>query len=360
MTYKLSVERTHTFKSKSRLIAGYDLERTEGLFDLRQTVASPDDQSRVVDADGSSHLRHAQSIHALYASFEHPLGAWTMLAGLRFEQAEIDAATDYFRVYPSLHVIDKLDEHQSLTFSYSRRVERPFWQDLNPDVVRRDDTSFRQGNPDLAPSEVDSLEGGWSWEDGHSSLSATAYLRRSHDNVTYITTPISETAVMTRPENLGQSQSGGLELVAAGRLLTGLDATLSGNAYYNEIDASNLGFEGTRSTVGYEAKAALNWRMTARNRMQINIETTGKQLTPQGYRQGSTAVDFGYRFQLRPNFAWVATVSDLLASRRSRVVLDTPSISSSSTSRQPGRIVFVGVSWSMTEDKNVERFEYDK
>ena len=165
--------------------------------------------------------------------------------------------------------------------------------------------------------------------------------------------------LVVQPVNLGQSQSGGLELVAAGRIVAGLDATLSLSAYYKEIDASNPGVDGTRSTIGYEGKAALNWRESARNRAQVNVEAK-KELTPQGYIRGSAAVDVGYRFQVRPNFAVSVTASDVFASRRNPLVLDTLAITGLETVRQPGRIVFVGVSWTLAASKEAESFEYEK
>ena len=359
ITNEWSIERTQTFESKARFIVGYDAERTEGKYEVVQTLPTLVGEPVVIDDDASWTFAHEQTIHALYASLEKPFGAWTVLAGLRLEQADVDAARDYFRAYPTLHFADKLDEHNTLTFSYSRQVERPYWRSLYPDVWRIDAHTLYAGNPDLKPSERDSLEGGWSWEDGHSSLSATVYARRTHDEFTDVTT-VSGDVLVIQPTNLGQSQSGGLELVAAGHIVSGLDATLSGNVYYNEIDASNLGFDGRKSTFSYEAKAALNWRVSARNRAQINVEANGKALTPQGYKRGSVEVDLGYRFQIRPNFAVLATASDVFASRRDDVVLDSLTITSSDKLRPQGRIVFVGVSWTLAADKNAESFEYEK
>ena len=360
VTTELSIEHTKTFESKARFIAGYDAERLQGRYDLVQTVPTLVGEPVVIDDDASWQFAHEQTIHALYASFEQPFGKWTVLAGLRLEQAEMAAASDYFRVYPTLHFAEKLDEHNTLTFSYSRQVERPYWRSLYPDVWRIDEQALYAGNPDLKPSEMDSLEAGWSWEDGRSSLSATVYARRTHDEFTDLNTVNDDGVLVMQPVNLGQSQSGGLELIASGRIVDGLDATLSGNAYYKEIDASNLGFDGTRSTISYEAKAALNWRVSARNRAQVNVEAKGKELTPQGYLRGSAAVDVGYRFQVRPNFAVLVTASDVFASRRISLVLDTLAITGAETVRQPGRIVFIGVSWTLAAEKNAENFEYEK
>lgn len=360
LTTEFSVEGTRTFESKARLITGYDLERLDTLENFGITIPVPAGQPHVPDADQSTHFTHTEDIHALYASWEQPLGKWTALGGLRLEQAELEAARDYFRAYPSVHVARPLDEHNSISFSYSRRVTRPNWQDLNPAIVRQNSTALRQGNPALEPSEVDSLEAGWNWEQGRSSLSATVYARRSHGDFTDVTTTISDTEVLVRPENLGSTRSGGVELVAAGKLFGVLDYTMSGDFYYDEIDAGNLGFDGKRSTVTCEGKAALNWRLSARNRAQFNLAAKGRQLTAQGYREGSTTLDLGYRFQYRPDFAFVATMSDVFDSRRDRTVLDSAAITARSEQRQPGRIAFIGFSWSLAADKNPEQFEYDK
>jgi outer membrane receptor for ferrienterochelin and colicin len=157
--------------------------------------------------------------------------------------------------------------------------------------------------------------------------------------------------VLTSLENVGENLAGGLELVAAGRLLPQLDYNFSGNVYYNEIDAGNLGFAGTRSAYSYEAKAALNWRASGRDTLQVNLGSLGKRLTPQGYRGGSTTLDLGFRHRLRPNFSVTATVSDIFESRGNRFVTDTGELSETTSLRLPGRIFYVGLSWSLTGTK---------
>lgn len=245
---------------------------------------------------------------------------------------------DYFRVYPSLHVARKLDENQTLTFSYAKRVSRPYWQALNPIVFRNDAYGVRTGNPDLKPSEVDSFETGWSRERGPSSLSATLFARKTYDEMTYVTIPISPTMVLNRPENIGESAYGGLELSASGRLLPRVDYRLSGKLFYYEIDAGNLGYAAARSTTTHQAKASLTFKTGARGRAQLDLQTWGKQLTPQGYRRGNTALDADFRYQWRPNVSLAATLSDVFESRHDQTILDTAEISGSNRVTQPGRI----------------------
>lgn len=360
LEHEFSIESVRTLDAGVRWIAGYELSHDQNAFDSTQTLAVEAGEPMPIDPDFTNSFDYRQTIHAAYTSYERPFGKWTWLGGVRLEQADVGLAQDYFRAYPTLHVAKKLDDERTLTFSYSRRVSRPDYQELVPFRWRVDAFAFRQGNPNLRPTLVDSVEAGWSRERHRSSLSATLYARRSRDNVTWVTTPLSETVVLHQPENVGETTAGGLELAASGRLTSWMDFRLSGNLYYSELDADNLGFDEERSTTTYAAKAAMNWKAGARNSGQINVVTTGKQLTPQGYRQGSTMLDLGYRFAWRPNLALVLTVTDLFDSRRDRTVLDTPELSSSSEMRQQGRIGFIGLSWTLpnAREQGSENFEY--
>jgi outer membrane receptor for ferrienterochelin and colicin len=176
-----------------------------------------------------------------------------------------------------------------------------------------------------------------------------------------VTTPLDANSVVHTPVNFGTSTRGGLELIASRRLTPSIDFTFNLNGFYSELDARALGLAQSESVVSFEAKAALNLRPTAKSRAQLNLNSMGKQLTPQGYRQGSTALDAGYRYQIRPNVALVSTVSDVFASRRNRVVLSSLRVDSSNEVEQPGRIIYLGVSWTLAgKGEKAEKFEYDR
>jgi outer membrane receptor protein involved in Fe transport len=180
--------------------------------------------------------------------------------------------------------------------------------------------------------------------------------------LTFVTTQISPTVVLFRPENIGESLTGGLELSASGPLLAGVDYRLSGNLFYTEIDAGNLGFGGRQSTTSHTAKAAVIARTGSKGRLQLDVQTWGKQLTPQGYRRGNTTLDVGFRYRWRPNVSLTATVTDVFETRRDRTILDTPEVSGSTEVVQPGRIAWIGFSWSLAAqpDKQHETFESDQ
>jgi outer membrane receptor protein involved in Fe transport len=370
VTREFSVDQVATLAADRKLVSGYDLQRDDYLLGSSLTFPVNAGGAMVPDPGFTNLFRYAQTIHALYGSYKQPFGRWTVLAGLRLEQTGLDmnqvttgerARQDYFRAYPSLHVSHELNEEQTLRFSYSRRVFRPQGSDLNPFVVAVDPFALRQGNPDLKPSESDSVEAGWSRDRGPTSFGATLHARRSRNNLTDITTAVSPTVVLTSRANIGEGQSGGIELTATGRLLPQLDYNVTGNFYYYEIDAGNLGFAGTRSTTTFDTKAAITWRASPKDTLQLNVDTSGKRVTPQGYRRSSSGMNLGFRHDFRPNFSLSATISDLFESRRFGLVLDTPLISDTLNIQPAGRIVYLGVSWNLPSGKQKpqEKFEYD-
>ncbi len=371
VTREFSAEYKADFPASAKFIAGYDLQRDDNLFDNAQTIAVPLGGIATPDPNFTNMFRYGQTIHAFYGSYERPLGAWTLLAGLRLEQADVQTnqvtsgqrgVYGYFRAYPNVHLTDKLTDHQTLSLSYGRRVIRPDPDDLNPYIFQQDASTFRQGNPGLRPQEIQSLEAGWSFDKGAKSRSVTLYARSVRNAFTIVSMPISPTVVLITEQNLGKSLSGGLELAASGKLVSTIDYNLSGNLFYNRIDAGNLGFAGTRSTIGYEAKAALNWRATGKDTMQFNLASTGKRLTPQGYRRGNTVFDLGFRHQLKANIALTATLSDVFASRRDGLIVDTAVLQEITSRQQSGRIAFLGLSWSLpgAKKKAAEKFDYEK
>ncbi|WP_206243434.1 outer membrane beta-barrel family protein [Novosphingobium terrae] len=371
VTREISAEYVGSLPGSAKLIAGYNLQRDDTLFDNGQTLPAAAGAAALPDTNFTNIFRYGQTIHAFYGSYERPIGAWTLLAGVRLEQADITThqitsgqrgGYGFFRAYPNLHLTDKLSPHQTLSLSYGKRVIRPDPEDLNPYLVQQDPYTLRQGNPGLRPQEIQSFEAGWSYDKGATSRSATLYLRSARNAFTITSTPVSPTVVLITEQNLGKSLSGGLEVATAGKVMKGLDYTLSGNIFYNQIDAANLGFTGTRSTFGYEAKGALNWHMTAADTLQINLATAGKRLTPQGYRRGYVVMDLGYRHQLRKNLALTATVSDVFSSRHDGLIVDTPTLQEVTLRRQSGLVASIGLSWTLAgaKKKAAEKFDYEK
>ena len=345
---------TRPMPGEAKLKSGYELEVDDNDYDnfgargLTPATATP-------DAALANHFLYKQTINALYATYEKPFGDFTALGGLRLEDVQIDTnqvtigrrdSNDYFRAYPTLHLAYKLSDSQQLTASYSHRVQRPQPQDLNPFPVIVDPFNIRQGNPKLDPQETHSLEAGYQYRANGTFYLATLYYRQNYNSVVDVVRDLGGGVLLTTRENLGESRAGGLELVANGKLNKKLSYNVSGNVFWNEIDASDLGFADKRSGWALGGRANINWTITDKDFFQINGSLNGKRLTPQGYRKPGGIVNLGYRHKFNDQLSGVVTVQDALDSLKDTQIIDTPTLHDRLVGDPKIRAVFVGLSYS--------------
>jgi outer membrane receptor protein involved in Fe transport len=309
-----------------------------------------------------------QDVYAAYVTYERPFGDFSVQGGLRAEQVQINVddvtnrvtgANDYFKVYPTLHMGYTLSQSQTLSANFSRRVQRPGAQDLHPYRVYIDPYNYRQGNPDLKPQITDSFELGWQMRKGQTYYLATAYFRDTKDSVTDVVSDLGGGAFLTSRANLGKSRSGGLELVANGRLTPKLTYNLSGNLFWNEIDAANLGFDGTRSGTAVAGRANLNWQATPKDFFQVNVFSSGRRLTPQGHRQPFKMLNLGYRRKVNDKLSFVVTAQDALDWFQDVSITDTPALRDRTRRSANIRSVFFGFSYAFGGGKpRPEQFDF--
>lgn len=107
-----------------------------------------------------------ENVIAAYANFSKTFGKVNVQAGLRMEHTESEGNSitldesvprSYTDFFPSLSLSHQVGEKHSLSYSYSRRLSRPNYQDLNPFIEYLDDYTFEKGNPFLNPQYSDAF-----------------------------------------------------------------------------------------------------------------------------------------------------------------------------------------------------------
>ena len=176
-------------------------------------------------------------------------------------------------LYPTVHIRYDINDYHSLQLSFSRRVTRPSFWNINPFVDVSDKQNLLMGNPNLGPVFANNLELGYSLAIKKTSFSASVFYRQRTDLITrytemrqaYVnieegliyytlinndiyTLPIDEnylgldtfTYTLTSSQNLNNSQSVGFELVFGQRLWNFWRINFSGDCYYVKINSNDL------------------------------------------------------------------------------------------------------------------------
>jgi outer membrane receptor protein involved in Fe transport len=321
----------------------------------------------------TSHFRYGHVIHSAYGLDDFKIGAWSLQAGLRIENAAVDtnqvtsaqkAQSSYLKVHPSLNAEYELSEQDSLRLGYSHRLVRPRHEDLDPYPFYQDAFNVKAGNPFLLPEETHSLEAGFSRRDGGKSLQATVYFRAKTNVLSQVSKIIDSNVLLTTKENLGSSTTAGLEAILRQPISKDLLLNASSNFYYTEIDASNLTVAARRSTLSASGKLGADIQILSDTTLQISTIYTGKRLLPQGYRPPMFGANFGLRTKIEPNLIATLTLSDILNSQREKTIITTASIYDHNTRRQLGQVAYFGLNWTFgpaaAKRDRAESFDYNE
>ncbi|MDR2121781.1 MAG: TonB-dependent receptor [Flavobacteriaceae bacterium] len=116
------------------------------------------------------HFIYKENNEALYLSLEKKLGEkWFAKAGLRMEatqtkgvshplgQSEQTHKKDYIKLFPTAYILYNPTDNHSFALSYSRRIQRPAYWELNPAKWYQSLNEVVYGNPFLQPSFTQNL-----------------------------------------------------------------------------------------------------------------------------------------------------------------------------------------------------------
>lgn len=123
-------------------------------FDLSSGTPIQDDKQR-------DNFEYKEKTQAVYISGNKSFGEkWQAQAGLRLESTQTEGISkiyntidknNYTKLFPSLYVSYELNDDNTFSMNYNRRIMRPsFWQ-LNPFRWYVNEYSFVEGNPKLQP-----------------------------------------------------------------------------------------------------------------------------------------------------------------------------------------------------------------
>ncbi len=120
-----------------------------------------------INALHKSQFEYKTGVHAFYGSVDMTFNKWAITAGLRGEYTHINGDTlahkklvkqDYFSLFPTVQLTYTASDYYSVMASYSRRIERPEFDKLNPAVRYLNSTTTSMGNPNLQPEYSNNIE----------------------------------------------------------------------------------------------------------------------------------------------------------------------------------------------------------
>lgn len=130
------------------------------------------------DANGSSEIRdrnnsnvfdYTENVNALYINYNRQLKGFMIQVGLRGENTNSEGIStsevtrdstvkrNYTDLFPSAALTFNKNPMSQWSITYSRRIDRPNYNNLNPFRFALNDYTYQQGNPYLAPQYTNSF-----------------------------------------------------------------------------------------------------------------------------------------------------------------------------------------------------------
>ena len=200
-----------------------------------------------IDTQRSNTFHYDEGNIEGYTQYTHTLGKLELSAGLRLEymhtSSKLNAyssqdgeehSDSHLRLFPNLGISYALNEQSKVALLYSRRQDKPRYEDLNPFEYLLDELSYWKGNPFLKPQISNKLILSYVWN----SLSLNLSYSKLDDYFTSITDALGTTKTVMTTKNIGAQQQVGLEGLFSKRLTPWWDVSANLGLYYfvNKLD----------------------------------------------------------------------------------------------------------------------------
>lgn len=183
--YAAKIDYTHPLTHNAKVEAG--LKSSYVHTDNNSNFFVMDHGNWITDPGNTNHFVYKENVNAAYVNFSKTFKkGWSTQVGLRGEQTTTHTdqlTTDslnknsYFELFPNLSLSKTLNPSNTISLSYSRRIDRPSYESLNPFIYYVDEYTYRVGNPYLKPQFVNSLELAYTFKQRY-----TAVLSYAHTN----------------------------------------------------------------------------------------------------------------------------------------------------------------------------------
>lgn len=303
----------------------------------------------VFDNNISNIFGYKDATYTGFMTFSQKTDLWGVRAGLRvtdynqdINQISLnrDFSVHFLTLVPSFALTRKLGESSQIKLNYSRRVQRPEADWLNPYTDVSDPRNVKTGNPNLRPEFTHKAEMGYSNYEANGGWGPSLFMDYSNNAITQIRT-INEAGIsLTRYDNVGREFSYGFETDFSQKFGDVLKINGSGRVFRSEVVSALANIDNRTWSYSGNLNAFITLPADFRASAYVNYE--GPRAIAQGTRDGVFIANMGIRKDLLEKKATISfNVQDIFLSRNYKSQLNTSSYAQSSLWHQTNRLVNV-------------------
>lgn len=229
--------------------------KTDNTFNFFDVI----DGSDVFSTGRSNNFVYNEQINAGYANYGLSWKKINLQAGLRVEQTLSDGQLNstqanqdarvkrnYTNLFPSGGITYSPNQHNSLALTYSRRIERPTYQALNPFEWQLDELTYQKGNAFLQPQYTNNLKLSHTYKYTLTTSLSYSYIRDVFAQITD-TTGFNRNFLME--QNIANQRIINLGLTYSVGLAKWWNVFVSVEGYHTDYRSNNPKFKPVQATV---------------------------------------------------------------------------------------------------------------
>jgi outer membrane receptor protein involved in Fe transport len=247
-------------------------------FDLTNKIFDESLNGYNIDPSLTNKFELRNNVYAGFVSFTSEVEGFSYMLGLRGEYMDrfLDQITldetygfnkmDYF---PSVNISRKIEDH-TIQLSYSKRINRPNENMLNPFAFYTDPNITISGNPKLMPEYIDALELNYQKMYGSVFVSAQTYYRKSKDSFSQTFAVDTSGRLNIMFDNYGSSDVYGAEISSNFTVAQIFKFDPSINLFQTHLDGKVNGMSVKKDFFNWSARLNATVNFSADTRFQLS------------------------------------------------------------------------------------------
>lgn len=310
----------------------------------------------VVNTSASNIFKFDEQIHSVYLQYASrdntkDVSKWKYDIGLRAEQdwnngeSKDDSSqfsNSYLQLFPSANLVYYHQPKAYWKFSYSRRINRPGFGQLNPFTDITDSLNQRSGNPNLDAELVHSLELGYNEDWEKINLLANLFYRYTSDAIRPYTVLRDDGVAYTQPMNFGHAITYGMEAIVSARPWKKYDFNFSISLFQQEFEGTEVTKEISNEAFSWYGKWINNLALWKGSKLQVTGVYNAPLPTPQGERIAIYYADLGFQQKFgKGNARLGLTITDIFNTQKNGFTTNGESFTFTRVSKVDSRAIVV-------------------
>lgn len=203
--------------------------------------------SFINDEERTNRFVYTEQIAAAYTNISRQFKNGSVQIGLRAENTESDGnlvsgdkriTRSYLNFFPSVFINRSLGKKNDLGFSYSRRIDRPNYSNLNPFLYYLDPFTYSQGNPFLRPQYTNNFDLNYTY---NKTINVGLNYSHTTDVMTELILPLNGTKKTYQTnDNLKTQNSYGITIYSPYTITKWWSGNVNFNGFYLGFKSNNF------------------------------------------------------------------------------------------------------------------------